>query len=222
MKSVVLLDHDGVLVDTERWYFEAGRRALADVGVTLDLDDYLADMALGRGTWARAREAGVDEATIDRARVARDAYYQQFLRTEDIEIACVEATLAELARHARLAVVTTSKRADFELIHHDRHLLDHVELVLVREDYEHAKPHPEPYLTALQRLGVEPHEALVVEDSARGLASAVAAGLDCAVVHHPFTASQDLSRATHRIGSLGEVISLLRASRSGRGGAEQA
>jgi HAD superfamily hydrolase (TIGR01509 family) len=222
VRTVVLLDHDGVLVDTEPWYHEAGRRALAEVGVRLDLDDYLADMAAGRGTWVRAREAGVDEATIDRARVARDAYYQHFLRTEDIEIEGVEEVLAELAQHVRLAIVTTSKRVDFELIHRDRRVTDHVELVLVREDYARAKPHPEPYLTALQRLGAERHEALVVEDSARGLASAVAAGIDCAVVHHPFTASQDLSRATHRIGTLREVIPLVRASLAGRGGGEQA
>ena len=36
MKKFVLFDHDGVLVDTERWYFEAGQRALAEIGVTVD------------------------------------------------------------------------------------------------------------------------------------------------------------------------------------------
>jgi beta-phosphoglucomutase-like phosphatase (HAD superfamily) len=101
--------------------------------------------------------------------------------------------------------VTTARRADFELIHEQRHLRQFMEFVLVREDYSLAKPHPEPYLTGLRRLGVTRQETLVVEDSARGLSSAVAAGIDCAVVHHEFTKTSDFSQATYRINSLSEV-----------------
>ncbi|WP_279538839.1 hypothetical protein [Paenibacillus agricola] len=39
-----ILDHDGVLVDTEFWSYKAGERALADIGFTLDKDQYLRDM----------------------------------------------------------------------------------------------------------------------------------------------------------------------------------
>jgi HAD superfamily hydrolase (TIGR01509 family) len=209
MKEYVLLDHDGVLVDTEPWYFAAGERALNDIGVVLDREHYLEDMALGLGTWSRARAAGVEEAVIDRLRVARDAYYQDHLRTEAIEIDGVVDALAELARHARLAIVTTAKRADFELIHRHRRITEHVELVLVREDYAHSKPHPEPYSTALARLGAEPAQALVVEDSSRGLRSALAAGVECAVVHHEFTQTQDFTGAHHRVRTLAEVVDIV-------------
>ena len=44
MKKYILFDHDGVLVDTEFWYHKAGERALADIGFTLDKDQYLRDM----------------------------------------------------------------------------------------------------------------------------------------------------------------------------------
>ena len=205
----MLFDHDGVLVDTERWYFEAGRRALAEIGMTVDLDDYLDDMAHGRGTWARARAAGFDEATIDRLRVARDGYYRHHLRTEPIEIDGVLEVLAELSGLVRMAIVTTAKRADFELIHDSRQITASMDFVLVRDDYECAKPDPEPYLTALARFGATPEQALVVEDSARGLASAVAASIDCAVVHNAFTATQDFSAATHRIETLAELPALV-------------
>ena len=52
-----------------------------------------------------------------------------------------------------MAIVTTAKRADFELIHENRHIKQFMDFVLVREDYQHAKPHPEPYLTGLKRSG---------------------------------------------------------------------
>ncbi len=201
----ILLDHDGVLVDTELWYYQAGQRALADIGVTVDQDQYLRDMNQGLGTWARATAAGIDAQTIDRQRRVRDAYYQEYLRTEQIEIAGVVETLAELSRHVRMAIVTTAKRVDFELIHEGRRIREFMDFVLVREDYEHAKPHPEPYLAGLRRFGGTTEETLVVEDSPRGLTSAVAAGIDCAVVHHDFTRAGDFSRATYRIDSLTEL-----------------
>ncbi|WP_245976547.1 HAD family hydrolase [Paenibacillus prosopidis] len=81
---------------------------------------------------------------------------------------------------------TTAKRADFQLIHEKRQIRQFMEFVLVREDYERTKPHPEPYLTGLMRFGATKEETLVVEDSNRGLNSAVAAGIDCAIVHNDF------------------------------------
>ena len=209
VKKYLLFDHDGVLVDTEFWYFKAGERALADIGFTLDRDRYLRDMTRGLGTWAQARAAGIDEGTINRQREARDVYYQEYLRTESIEIEGVVETLAELSRYARMAIVTTSRRVDFELIHEKRQIRQFMEFVLVREDYTLAKPHPEPYLTGLKRLGATRRETLVVEDSSRGLNSAVAAGIDCAIVHNEFTRSQDFSQASYRIDALIELKDII-------------
>ncbi|GAA3514010.1 HAD family hydrolase [Actinocatenispora rupis] len=212
MKKYVLFDHDGVLVDTEFWYFRAGERALADIGVTLDRDRYLRDMSQGLGTWAQARAAGVDEGAISRQRAARDDYYREYLRTEAIEIDGVLDALAELSRYVRMAVVTTAKRADFDLIHEKRGIRPFMDFVLTREDYTLAKPHPEPYLTGVRRLGARRDETLVVEDSARGLRSAVAAGIDCAIVHNDFTTTQDFAGATYRIGTLAEVKDIVLAT----------
>jgi HAD superfamily hydrolase (TIGR01509 family) len=209
VKKYILFDHDGVLVDTEPWYYRAGERALADIGVHIDKDRYLQDMSRGLGTWDQARAAGVDDQVIERQRVVRDRYYQDYLRTEAIEIDGVTDTLAELAHRVRMAIVTTSKRADFRLIHENRRITQFMDFVLVREDYRLAKPHPEPYLTAMKRFGAAKHETLVVEDSARGLNSAVAAGLDCAIVHNDFTRTHDFSQATHRIATLRELLDIV-------------
>jgi len=208
-KSYILFDHDGVLVDTEYWDFTAGAHALATIGLDLPKDEYLHDMNHGKGTWARARAAGVDESTIDGLREIRDECYRGFLRTESIEIAGVLDALAELSQRARMAIATTAKRADFELIHEKRQITQHMDFVLVREDYELAKPHPEPYLTALARFGANKEEALVVEDSARGLSSAVAAGIECAVVYNEFAQGGDFSGASHRVERLIDLVDII-------------
>ena len=208
-KHYILLDHDGVLVDTEYWYYTAGARALATIGLDLPKDDYLRDMNQGKGTWARARESGIDETTIGRLREIRDECYREYLRTESIEIDGVLEALAALSKRARLTIVTTAKRADFEVIHEKRQITQHMDFVLVREDYNLAKPHPEPYLAGLARFGAAKPHTLVVEDSARGLSSAMAAGIDCAVVDNGFTQGGDFSGASHRIGRLIDLVHII-------------
>ena len=210
MKKYILFDHDGVLVDTELWYYKAGERALADIGFTLDRDQYIRDMTQGMATWARARAAGIDERTISRQREVRDAYYQEYLRTEDIEIEGVLETLDALACEYRMAIITTSKPSDFALIHEKRSILDYMEFYLARDDYERAKPHPEPYLKGLQRFGATAAETVVIEDSARGLKSAIAAGIDCIVVANEFTAAHDLSKATAKVATFRELPSTIK------------
>ena len=209
MKTHILFDHDGVLVDTEHWYYLANRRALATLGIDLPRDAYLMNMANGVSAWEATRVAGVSESDMRRGRELRNRYYQEYLMSEDIEIDGVLETLAELSDTYRMGIVTTSKRIDFTLIHEKRSILEHMEFCLTVEDYERAKPHPEPYLRGLQRFGATAVETVVVEDSARGLRSAIAAGIDCIVVANEFTAAQDLSTATAKVATFRELPSAI-------------
>ena len=209
MKSYILWDHDGVLVDTEPWYYEATRRTIEALGVSLELDEYLADMAIGRSAWEHARTKGASAASIDAGKAERNRLYQHFLTVEDIEIPGVDRVLEDLADSYAMAIVTTAKKTDFELIHRERAIVTHMQFVLASGDYERSKPAPDPYLAALRRFDAQPEQAVVVEDSARGLNAALAAGIDCIVVANAFVRAQDLSAATHHIASLGELPSLL-------------
>jgi len=166
-------------------------------------------MNQGLGTWDQARRAGIDEQTISTQRAVRDIYYQEYLRTEAIEIEGVVETLGELSKYVRMAIVTSAKRVDFEVIHQNRQIRPFMDFVLVREDYKLAKPHPEPYLTGVKRFGATKKETLVVEDSSRGLNSAVAAGIDCVIVHNDFTSTHDFSRASYRIKTLIELKDII-------------
>lgn len=207
----LLFDHDGVLVNTEHLYLQAIQEQLATLGIVLSEAVYLKGMAYGADPWALVRETGCDEATIDDLRDARDAGYQQLLRSQAIDIAGADQVIAELARHFKLAIVTTSRDDDFDLIHglngypvteRTPRIVEHMDFVLKRSHYQNSKPDPEPYRLALKRFGIEPVQALVIEDSERGLRSAVAAGIDCAAVSHPFTASQNFDQARYRFSDL--------------------
>ena len=209
MKKYILFDHDGVLLETEHWSYLASKRALASLGIALPLDEYLANMANGVSAWGTA-VSGISESEIKRGRDLRNRFYQEYLMTEDIEIDSVLETLDVLSGEYRMGIVTNSKRSDFALIHKERSILDYMEFYLAREDYERTKPHPEPYLKGLERFGAAAAEAVVIEDSARGLKSALAAGIDCIVVASQFTATHDLSRATARVATFRELPSAIK------------
>ena len=208
-RQFLLWDNDGVLVDTEHWYFSATQRALAELGVALSMEAYQQIMIHGRSSWELALHAGIDPRRIETAQVLRDEYYRAHLRNEDLRIDGVFEVLAELAPHYKMAIVTTCKRRDFELIHSNLDVLQFMQFVLTREDYVQSKPHPEPYMTALQRFSASPQQALVIEDSERGLRSARAAAIDCAVVDYHFTRGHDFSAAQHRLRNLFELPQLL-------------
>ncbi|MCZ6854771.1 MAG: HAD family hydrolase [Gammaproteobacteria bacterium] len=205
----ILWDHDGVLVDTEPWYFHATKRALEGVGVKLAMDEYLDFMARGQSAWDLARKTGVSETAIHHHKRIRDAYYQHHLKTEDIEIPGVDEVLSGLGNQCAMAIVTTAKKADFELIHRTRNIVHYMDFVLMSGDYARSKPAPDPYLAALERFASNREEAVVIEDSQRGLCSAVAAGIDCIVVYNRFTASQNFSGALECINSLAELGDLV-------------
>jgi HAD superfamily hydrolase (TIGR01509 family) len=209
MKHYILWDNDGVLVDTEYWYFKATQRALGELGVVLEKPAYLQRMVHGESSWELALSVGIDPIEVLAKKQQRNTYYQEYLVKEDIEIPGVQPVLEALSKTYKMAIVTTSKRVDFELIHNNRNIVQYMEFVLAREDYELSKPDPEPYLTGLRRLRTSAEKCLVVEDSQRGLQSAIAAGIDCAIVHNDFTASHNFSGARYILDSIADLPAVL-------------
>lgn len=108
-----------------------------------------------------------------------------------------------------MAIVTTSTRVNFELIHKNRGITKYMDFILCVEDYERAKPHPEPYLKALEKFNATANEAIVVEDSQRGLDSAYSANIDCIIVKNEFTKSHNFNKAKHFIDKFENLKELL-------------
>jgi HAD superfamily hydrolase (TIGR01509 family) len=203
----ILWDNDGVLVDTEHLYFGATRDALAGLGVALDLDGYRAlSLTQGRSCFDLAREAGVDDGAIDAARRERDAVYHARVRAGVELIDGVRETLEALHGLLPMAIVTSSRPENLHAAHRHHAIDRYFELVLASGDYARSKPHPDPYLTAAERLGLAPEDCLVVEDSARGLQAAVAAGIECWVIPNALTVRGDFSCAHRVLGTIREVV----------------
>ena len=213
MKKFLLFDNDGVLVETEKWYYEANKKSLREIDVELEFDVYMEIMARGGTAWEVAQKQGHSKAVIDEQRRRRDSYYQEFISSEQIEIEGVLDVLEELSREYKMGIVTTSRREDFELIHSQREIVKFMDFTLCVEEYPRAKPYADPYLAGMKKFDASQKECLVIEDSQRGLSAAVNAGIECAVVENEFTATHDFSSATYRIKKLCELPTLLESLR---------
>jgi len=116
-------------------------------------------------------------------------------------------------RNLPKGVATSSGRRYLEEILGRFDLLERFHLTLTAEDVTHGKPHPEIYLTAAAKLGVEPCEMLVLEDSHTGTTAAVQAGAVAVSIPHTHSRSQDFSHASYVVTRLDDpqVLSLLDA-----------
>ena len=189
MVEAILWDNDGVLVDTEGLCFAATRDALARVQVILTREVYL-DFVMGNGrsVFELAEAQGSTPDEIAALRSERDAAFAALLRSApSLAIDGIAETLQALHGRTRMAIVTTAPREHFELAHRHTGMRRFFEIVVAREDYEQSKPHPEPYLTAMRRLGLHPGRCVAIEDSERGLTAATRAGLRCIIVPNDFT-----------------------------------
>ena len=209
MKKFLLFDNDGVLVETEPYYYKANVKALSEFDIELTFDVYMEIMARGGTAWELAKKKNISQRDIDKKRAQRDIYYQAFIQNENIEIEGVVDVLKELSKKYKMGIVTTSRRVDFDLVHNKRDIVQHMDFTLCVEEYPRSKPYPDPYLAGMKKFNAKKEECLVIEDSERGLTSAVNAGIDCVVVANEFTATHDLSKADYKIEKIKELVKLL-------------
>lgn len=197
--QVLLWDNDGVLVDTEHLYFEATRDALARTGIALSLDHYRElNLRQGRSCFDLALDAGVSSEATAALKRERDAAYHARVCAGVELIDGVRDTLAALHGRFPMAIVTSSRPENLHAVHRHHGIDRYFDLVVASGDYARSKPHPDPYLEAARRLGVDPTVCTVIEDSERGLRAALAAGMQCLVIPNELTRSADFSGA-HRI-----------------------
>ena len=205
MIRAILWDNDGVLVDTEGLYFQAGHEVLATQGVELTHRDF-AEQSLKKGLSVFDFLPDQDAELIERLRLKRNARYSALLANGVQVVDGVVETLETFYGRVQMGIVTGSRRDHFDIVHAQTNLLPFFDFVLAREDYEEAKPHPDAYLTAMRLHGLQPDDCVVVEDSERGCIAAAAAGLRVLAVPNALSKYGDFSSAYKILNSVRDVV----------------
>ena len=210
MITTIFLDNDGVLVDTEKYYCEANQVTCARYGYDLTRTEYQhLFLASGIGLRQVSDLLGWSDETLASIRVERDRLYGTLLQTREIVLPQVEEGLARLSNRFDLCVVTSSPRSFFDCIHERTGFSRFFRHVVSGECVTKHKPDPEPYMIALRAMRSAPENGLAVEDSNRGVQSAIGAGLRCIAAPRKLTKDQDFSGAVAVVENFTNVASVI-------------
>lgn len=202
MVSGIIFDMDGVLIDSERQSNEGWLWAAGQLGV--DMPMWLIDSF--KGAPAELCCKFFDDyykGVIDywEAKELRTKYVYKIRETEGIPVKKGVKDIFEYIRNNGLkcAVATSTRRESAEKTLHEIGVWDYLDAVVYGDEVEHGKPEPDIFLRAAKAIGVNPSEAVVVEDSINGIKAGYAA--DMRVVHIPDTIAidDDIRKLTYMV-----------------------
>lgn len=186
----VVLDFDGLIVDTETPIFEAWLEAYREHGLPLTLDDW--QHALGTHGGFDPLESLVARAggPVDRDAVVLKVKERTARGCEGLPLLPGVERLLRDAKALGLgrAVASSSSCGWVDGWLRRQGIRELVDVVVARDDVAKVKPDPELFLLAAKRLGVPPEACVVFEDSPNGMRAALAAGMRCVAVPNALTA----------------------------------
>lgn len=202
MVSGIIFDMDGILIDSERQSNEGWLWAAGQLGV--DMPMWLIDSF--KGAPAELCCKFFDDyykGVIDywEAKELRTQHVYKIRETEGIPVKNGVKDIFEYIRNNGLkcAVATSTRRESAEKTLHEIGVWDYLDAVVYGDEVEHGKPEPDIFLRAAKAIGVNPSEAVVVEDSINGIKAGYAAGMR--VVHIPDTIAidDDIRKLTYMV-----------------------
>lgn len=202
MVSGIIFDMDGILIDSERQSNEGWLWAAGQLGV--DMPMWLIDSF--KGAPAELCCKFFDDyykGVIDywEAKELRTQHVYKIRETEGIPVKKGVKDIFEYIRNNGLkcAVATSTRRESAEKTLHEIGVWDYLDAVVYGDEVERGKPEPDIFLRAAKAIGVNPSEAVVVEDSINGIKAGYAAGMR--VVHIPDTIAidDDIRKLTYMV-----------------------
>jgi HAD superfamily hydrolase (TIGR01509 family) len=211
--TTVLFDLDGLLVDSEASWYRA-RCELAEAhGCVWTEREQRAQAGVSTATWVANVRACINEALspadVEEEIVRRmEGYY----RSREVELLPgAEACLSWCAQRFVTALVSGSPHRLIDAAIEGAGWAPFFQLRLSSDEMPRGKPHPDVYEEAMRRLGVQPAETVVLEDSGAGIRAGLAAGARVIAVPNPETdpGPDTLDLATAVLPSLADVPDLI-------------
>lgn len=206
--KAAIFDMDGLLIDSEPFWLQAEIAAMANVGVTL--------------TEEMCRETTglrLDETIAYwEKRFLFDGKTNKELQKDILDVVAKlvqeKGTMLPGARETlhlmketgcHVAIATCSAELLINTVVEKFDLFDVLDLTYSATHEKNGKPAPDVYLTTAKKLGVDPIECIVFEDSINGMLAAKAAGMACVSVPSVFDKDrQELAKADMVLSSLTE------------------
>lgn len=180
--KAVLFDMDGVLFDSMKNHAKAWNKAMATYGMNLSEEEaYMHEGRTGASTinivCMRERGCNASEEEIKKIYQTKSDIFNSLPKAEAMPGAY---TLLRNIKDSGLQPVLVTGSGQLSLIDNLNHHFPGIfqkEFMVTAFDVKYGKPNPEPYLMGLKKAGINPNEAVVVENAPLGVKAGVAAGI---------------------------------------------
>jgi HAD superfamily hydrolase (TIGR01509 family) len=207
--AAVVFDFDGIVLDSETPEYESHRQIYERCGVPLTVADWCGAI----GVWTEGHDDRRFETLRSRSSEAppRDAYFaerqrifERLLPPEPMR--GIRELLAALHDAGIPAAIASTSPARWVVPAAERlGIRGSFDAIVTGDEVRQRKPAPDVYLEAARRLGVDPADAIALEDSGPGVAAACAAGMTVVAIPHWLTRTHDLTGAHLQVGHAGEL-----------------
>jgi HAD superfamily hydrolase (TIGR01509 family) len=184
--KAVLFDMDGVLIDAKDWHYEALNQALSLFGMEISRYDHLVTydgLPTKKKLEMLTLERGLPRALHNFINDMKQEFTFQLGYAKCKPTFNHQYALSKLReRGYKLASCSNSIRKTMDVLFERSALTNYFDFYISNQDVKEPKPSPEMYLVAMNRLGFQPEECLILEDNEHGIKAANDSGAHLLVI----------------------------------------
>ena len=207
MIKAVIFDFDGLILDTETAWYNAFKEVLqSQFQFDLPLEEFVKCVGSDDKQFYPylQKELG-NHLNIEDFRNEAAKLHTQYIRNERAREGVTDYLKDAKEAGLKIALATSSNTAWATTHLTNLNLLSYFDFLITKDMVEKVKPAPDLFLKALEKLGVESHEAVVFEDSLHGLAAAQEINLPAVIVPNPVTASLAFENYHLKLNSMADM-----------------
>ena len=204
MKAAIF-DLDGVIVNTVPFHFKAWQKMFSGYGKEFSFEDYKEKVdGIPRNDGAKAILTDLDEGELKKAADKKQVYFLEYLNSEEIPVYKTTADLIKAIKKEKIKRGVISSSKNCLPILKKINMVDLFDVIITGNDIIKGKPDPQVFLTAAEKMSVEPAGCVVFEDAVLGVEAAKRAKMKCVGIDR-YGEPERLGKADLVVSDLGEV-----------------
>ncbi|MBM0637760.1 HAD family phosphatase [Campylobacter sp. VicNov18] len=184
--KAIIFDMDGVLIEAKDWHYQALNKALKLFGMEISRYEHLTTFD-GLPTKDKLKMLSLDRGLPESLHNFINELKQQYTM-EMVYSLCKpkfhhQYALSKLKNEDyKMAVCSNSIRNSIEIMMEKSALENYLDFYISNEDVKQGKPDPEMYNKAIEKLGFNPKECMIIEDNENGIKAARLSGANVMIV----------------------------------------
>jgi len=210
MKEAVIFDMDGVIIDSEPFYYEIEKDINKELGIDVSIEEHKSFVGVtSYNMWNALKKKYGLKQTVDELMEMTRSRFVEFLESQRGKINPIDGVkelIISLHENGfKLAVASSSGTDIVNTVIDIFDLYQYFDAIVTGDEVLKSKPEPDIFLYAADKLNVPCRNAVVIEDSHNGVLAAKNAKITCIGYKNPNSFNQDISMADKIIKSFNEI-----------------